>query len=322
MFDFLRNKIGGQHIWDDIIEKMTERSQKFVLIGRQIADDCVEGGLKNGDSVKLSEMERFITSNHLYNTEVVINGFLTRIRDYIEAEEIISLSVEGGDMIFVHKDHVDAFLKNIKVGNATKKTRKASHRDSNQSITGDEIQRGQEALAHKVALLLNDINNASESLAKLLEDILPAQKAIELLAQQKGGRAISTSGWTVNASLAYSGGTRQGFIRVEDPTLVSFLQLDNPKIYVVISAKIKKLFGYGDNQPGYFAFSYYLHSGNLANEIKQSTFRNDLQMIDNVLRQFNFPMSLPAFFQRAGEQNLARKWLAIAQHGAPADVSR
>jgi hypothetical protein len=319
VFDFLKKTFGSQNSGDDIIAMLMEHSQKFVLIGRQIADDCVEEGLRKGEIVKLSEMEKFIASNHLYNTQAVVNGFLTRIQDYIAAEEIINLSVEGGDAIFVHKNHVAAFLQKIRSGESAQESE--SHHDEVQDTAGDEILRGQEALAHEVALFLSDIKNASESLAKLLEGILPARKAIELLAQRKGERVVPTSGWTVNATLGYSGGTRQGFIRVEDPKLVSFLQLDNPKVYVMIGAKTKKLFGEGDNYGGYFAFSYYVHSGSIVNEDRQNSIRKDLQFIDDILRQYNFPTSLPDLLQRAGYQNLARKWAAIAQQGAPADVS-
>ena len=146
MFDFLKRTFGGRSSGDDIIEKMMERSQKFVLIGRQIADDCVEEGLRKGEIAKLSEMEKFIASNHLYNTEAVINGFLTRMQDYLTAEEVINLSVEGGDAIFVHKNHVAAFLQKIRNGESAQESQ--THRDEVQDTAGDEILRGQEALAH------------------------------------------------------------------------------------------------------------------------------------------------------------------------------
>ena len=55
MFDFLKRTFGGRSSGDDIIEKMMERSQKFVLIGRQIADDCVEEGLRKGEIAKLKK---------------------------------------------------------------------------------------------------------------------------------------------------------------------------------------------------------------------------------------------------------------------------
>lgn len=319
MFDFLKKAFGDQSSGDDVIAKIMELSQKFVLIGRQIADDCVEDGLRKGEVVKLSDIEKFIASNHLYNTAAVINGFHARIQDYITAEEVINLAVEGGDdVIFVHKNHVSEFLQKISSDEFVQESE--THR-YHQDTASDEIQKGQEALAHEVTLFLIDINNASESLTKLMDGILPARKAIELLAQRKGERAAPMTGWTVNAALGYSGGTRQGFIRVQDPKLVSFLQLDNPKVYVTIGAKTKKLFGEGDIYEGYLSFSYYVHSGNICNESSMGRTRAYCQSIDDILHQFNFPTSLPDLFQRAGYQNLARKWMAIAQQGAPADVS-
>ena len=316
MFEFLRRAFGGRPPGDDIFEQMMERSQKFVLIGRQIADDRVEQGLRKGEFITLSSIEKFIRSNHLYNTEAVINGFLTRIQDYISAEEILNISVESGDVLLAHRDHASEILRRLKSGETVQES--GVTENGERADQHDGIKKGQEALAREIALFLNEINSTSSGLAKFLEGMLPATRAIEMLAQRKGERVSPTSGWTVNASLGYSGGTRQGFIRVDDPKLVSFLQLDNPRVYIMIGAKTKKLFGEGDDYGGYFAFSYYVHFGNMVSE--QNDIRKDRHFIEEILKQVNVPTSLPELFQRAGYQNLVRRWLAIAQQGASARV--
>lgn len=148
---------GGRSAGDDIVEKMMERAQKFVLIGRKIADDCVEQGLRNGEFTMLSDMEKFIRSNHLYNTEAVINGFLTRLRDYIAAEEVINISVQGGDILLAHRDHVSTILKKLNGEEPAQDGRSAAK--SEQSDSNDGIKKEQEALARDIALFLTEINN-------------------------------------------------------------------------------------------------------------------------------------------------------------------
>lgn len=79
-------------------------------MGVTIAKDCYENGLCKGETVRLSEITQFIHQNHSYNCRVVEGGFLDGMKSYLDQGVVVGLNVEGGDMVFVHKDHVDDVL--------------------------------------------------------------------------------------------------------------------------------------------------------------------------------------------------------------------
>ena len=112
MVGFIK-KLFGKDDSDDWLQQMENRSQKWQVIGAEIAQDCFHNGLVKGEIVKLSDITRLIQENHSYNSKVVENGFLMQMMSYIEREEVVNLSFEGGEMVFVHKDHVNDFLKRI-----------------------------------------------------------------------------------------------------------------------------------------------------------------------------------------------------------------
>ena len=94
-----------------MVQGMLDRAQKWEVIGARIAQDCLVNGLRAGEIVKLSDITAFIKQNHSYNGNVVENGFLNQMMSYIDSGEIININVEGGDMVFVHKDHANDLLK-------------------------------------------------------------------------------------------------------------------------------------------------------------------------------------------------------------------
>lgn len=312
MFDFLKSSARGSDRADAILEKMMERSQRFVVTGRQIADDCFDDALKVGKFTTLSSMERYIRSNHTYNTEAVINGFLTRIQEYESAGQVVHIEMEGGDFLLSHRDHTADILQRLQSGGAVDAA--AEQDPASEEIEAGPhraIVEGQESLARQISLFMAEINEAAPALGKNFEGVLPAARAIEMLSQRKGERADATSGWTLKAALGYSGGNRQGYIRVEDPELVSYLQLDNPKLYVTIGGQTRKLFGRGDHYQGYFAFSYYIHSGTL--ESPDKAYRDDLGAIHDIRSRAGLPNSLPELFRGAGRQDLLKRWMEISK---------
>lgn len=314
MFDFLKSSARGSDRADAILEKMMERSQRFVVTGRQIADDCFDDALKVGKFTTLSSMDRHIRANHGYNTEAVINGFLTRIQEYVTAEQIVHVAMEGGDFLLAHRDHAASIVQRLQAGGvdegATEKDAAADDAGPHRAII-----EGQERLARQISLFMAEINEAAPALGKIFEGVLPAARAIEMLSQRKGERADATSGWTLKAALGYSGGNRQGYIRVEDPELVSYLQLDNPKLYVTIGGQTRRLFGRGDHYQGYFAFSYYIHSGTL--ESPDKAYRDDLSAINDIRSKSGLPNSLPELFRGAGRQDLLKRWMEISKQTSP-----
>jgi len=94
-----------------IAKGMFDRAQKWEIIGSQIAQDCLVNGLRAGEIVKLSDITAFIKQKHSFNGNVVENGFLNQMMSYIDSGEIMNIKVEDGDMVFVHKDHINDLLK-------------------------------------------------------------------------------------------------------------------------------------------------------------------------------------------------------------------
>lgn len=81
--------------------------QKQVLEGQNIAKDCYENGLSKGNPVYLSQIEGLIQSNFSYMPNAVLNGFLDAMSNLVESGEVKVLNIEGGETVFVHKDHIE-----------------------------------------------------------------------------------------------------------------------------------------------------------------------------------------------------------------------
>jgi nucleoside diphosphate kinase len=111
MLDFFKRLFGGRNHSEDIAQGMIERSQKWQVIGTEIAEDCFINGLSQGEIVKLSDITNLIAQNHSYNSSVVENSFLNQMMAYMDQGTVVNFNVEGGDTVFVHKDHVNDILE-------------------------------------------------------------------------------------------------------------------------------------------------------------------------------------------------------------------
>ena len=111
MFNFMKRILGADNKSEKLMQDMADRSVKWIKIGESIADDCMKNGLENGMPVYLSQITDQIHKEYNYNTNVIENGFLTRISSYIDSGIVVALNIEGGDQAFVHKDHLNDFMK-------------------------------------------------------------------------------------------------------------------------------------------------------------------------------------------------------------------
>jgi hypothetical protein len=111
MAGFLKKLFRGGNDAEDKLEGVMERSKKWQVMGAEIAQDCYQNGLLQGEIVRLSDITNFIQQNHSYNGNIVENGFLNQMKLYIEHGVVVNINVEGGDTVFVHKDHVNDVLK-------------------------------------------------------------------------------------------------------------------------------------------------------------------------------------------------------------------
>ena len=99
----------------NIGQGLLDRSQKWQVIGSEIAKDCYKNGLLQGEIVRLSEIISFIKQHHSYNSNVVENGFLNEMKSYTESGIVLNFCIENDDIVFVHKDHVDTLLESQSV---------------------------------------------------------------------------------------------------------------------------------------------------------------------------------------------------------------
>lgn len=117
MFERLKKLFGVRASEDKnvefVLEHINRMGQKYGAIGGAIADDCLANGLRRGEIVKLSDIERFIAQNHPNIATPVGTGFMERMLQYTRSGEVLNINAEGGDMVFVHKDHVKQFLSHI-----------------------------------------------------------------------------------------------------------------------------------------------------------------------------------------------------------------
>jgi len=95
---------------DDILHGMLERSSKWESKGGEIAQDCLYNGLLKGEIVRLSEITNAIRHHYSYNANVVEHGFLNKMMSYVDQGSVININTEGGDMVFVHKNHAKKIL--------------------------------------------------------------------------------------------------------------------------------------------------------------------------------------------------------------------
>ncbi len=111
MAGFFKKLFGGGNGVENIVQGLMEESKKWQIIGAEIAKDCFKNGLAQGEIVRLSDITNFIKKNHSYNGNVVENGFLNQMISYIDQGVVVNINVQGGDTVFVHKNHVDDILK-------------------------------------------------------------------------------------------------------------------------------------------------------------------------------------------------------------------
>ncbi len=98
---------------EEILRMQDQLFKKSDEFGIQLAENCLGRALRNGDELYLSDIEKGLARNNEYSTVHALEGFQSRMREFIEEGEIFSYAVEGGDTIFVHKDYADDFLKEI-----------------------------------------------------------------------------------------------------------------------------------------------------------------------------------------------------------------
>lgn len=129
MFDYLKKSFTKGSTEDEILSSIERISTRNVSDGAKLADDCLVNGLRKGEIVKLCEMDVFIESQGFFSVEAAKYGFHQRMCELVDSGEIVTLSVEGGDAVFVHRDYVHTFMEAL--NNAERLPRNSSLDDVN-----------------------------------------------------------------------------------------------------------------------------------------------------------------------------------------------
>lgn len=116
MLDFLKILFGGTSQSDDIFGKIMqrslERSKEGETKGAEIAQDCFQKDLSNGQIVRLSEIKNLIKKEELNNLDDIERGFLSQMLFYVNQEIVINIKTEDDDFIFFHKDYAEEIIGN------------------------------------------------------------------------------------------------------------------------------------------------------------------------------------------------------------------
>lgn len=96
---------------DQIYKVATNLGKNQLKLGQDIADDCFINGLSAGEYVSLEDISHMIHSKFDYMPHAVENGFLHRMKEYIESGVVVNLSVKEVGTVFVHKDHVEKYFQ-------------------------------------------------------------------------------------------------------------------------------------------------------------------------------------------------------------------
>lgn len=112
MFDFFKKLVDGSSSNEELMKSLLKTDSSLVARGSQIADDCVVNGLRSGAIVKMSDIERMIHTNES-RPAPVMHGFMKRMAEYLDTNEIRNVNFENDEIVFVHKDHMSEFFKKL-----------------------------------------------------------------------------------------------------------------------------------------------------------------------------------------------------------------
>lgn len=92
---------------DEYLSENFERMQRGAKLreeeGAQYAVKCMEEGLKKGQIVRLSEVDKFIRETHEYDPHNTSTGVLKKMYSFVDSDEVLALSMDDGDTVFVHR---------------------------------------------------------------------------------------------------------------------------------------------------------------------------------------------------------------------------
>jgi len=114
MFRFIKRLFGKDDSLEEVMSIIKKTDSKWFTIGEDIAEDCFNNGLIKGKPVYLNQTIKQIHDHYNFNANVIENGFLSKMEQYIDSGVVINLSVQGVESMFIHKDYAQEVIKLIK----------------------------------------------------------------------------------------------------------------------------------------------------------------------------------------------------------------
>jgi hypothetical protein len=119
MSNFMKKMFGIQTADDRMFRELLAKTALRAERGAEIANDCLENGLRKGEIVKFSDISRFIAAHYEFDKVPIETIFLTRMKEIEETEEVVHFNMENnGDFIFVHRRDITSFVNRITTGDS------------------------------------------------------------------------------------------------------------------------------------------------------------------------------------------------------------
>lgn len=98
---------------DDLLEHMMRLYSGWHEIGAELAEDCFNTHLAQGKAVLLSQLIDLCHSMHGDQGNAVEYGLLQRLKIYTDSGQLETVTVEGDNVVIVHRDHIKRFLDSL-----------------------------------------------------------------------------------------------------------------------------------------------------------------------------------------------------------------
>lgn len=118
MINFIKKMFGIQTTDDRVFRELLEKTALRAERGAEIANDCLENGLRIGEIVKLSDISRLIEENYEYDKVPTETRFLARMLEIEKTGEVVHFNMDNGDIVFVHRKDVASFANRITTGDS------------------------------------------------------------------------------------------------------------------------------------------------------------------------------------------------------------
>lgn len=95
---------------NNVFTRIDERAKSREAEGAEFAEECMEEVLRKGNVLRLSRVDAMFQEKYSYDPTSRSTGFMKRMIEFIDSGDVVNLSLDDGDTVFVHKDDLDDVL--------------------------------------------------------------------------------------------------------------------------------------------------------------------------------------------------------------------